>query len=941
MAVSKWPPDFWPFPINLPSPWGNLIPYIDVLQFLYTSLKEVVNAIPHQPPEYRRDVNGLITALASASKVAIPLGTVGYRAEDKKVLITVNTQGGWVTQEMTMDVQSVIPTVFQLITMLPWDVMGEMESVIGQSMTPEERSKYGSDKPPTAAQIIQWLTDKLRNVLSPAGINIPPLTGEYFTNTTPKIEGKRASITVHFINASAKGAAAKQDITVRSSIRGEAVIKSGAYQFNDGIKTFSLVLNDDVPIAGAGTARTRASSRASIPNDPNLVNDSLITAGIAPVPPAGVDVFMEAVQQGTSISFNTFDVVFVNRNPDPITIDTGACTYTAPNGTVYDFYFSVVQGYIPAGGKVTFHVTATTVGEDANMQEGADVTVLITPAFPAGMFTVTSNIIQGINEGAGVPVTIPENEYLYHDGVKTYMIPIAGMVLPSGGVSDDITVTAETTGVDGRLTKGMLDVSAITPAMPHGIEFAATDFVQGENDTPFPDLSVVPTLSNLIEYGLYNIPVIDYCQAIYEAAMELVESIDHHPPARVIPVIAGGVHLEIKYQLDNESMYSDMPAVDQLSGHTLKVFAFMYDDNPKVDKVTLEVTQHKRLIEQRKILEISFPATEIEVVFTAIETGSDPELALGSVIIPELKVQSDLRITQITQGIDSVDGLPGTFTSFTISGSVTADNTGDDILISPVFTEAFRNPQLITCSCTLPGVRKISTASTAVISSAIPGVLAAVHEVLDTGSDIVLDAKPGEAEGSSAIVTVAMYNTFSEEVEITPENFPAVVLVDGIPYTAEYTNNFTLPAALSRVYSGVSKGTTLGSPLAEAKVSFSASVERTNILIRWLEQQDIPYVGEEFNIKGFNDTHGINRYLHARLEYRFKGDKNTTIVYTDDGSFNKTPHGNCLVSFVSYDAQRRAVKITNAFTGEQVEMRTNAVIWFALQLLLLLPVTLI
>jgi hypothetical protein len=171
-VIDKWPPEWWPFPLELTAFVEQLIPYMDVMQFLYDSAKELVGAIPHQLPEHRRPVNGYVRPLASPQgSVALPIGEVGYNALTRKVIWMVNTEGGPKELEMTLDVSSTIPVLFALILMIPWDVIGEGEAAA--------QRKAGKDTPPSAADMMQWLFDKVRKELAPTDTKLPALNGDY------------------------------------------------------------------------------------------------------------------------------------------------------------------------------------------------------------------------------------------------------------------------------------------------------------------------------------------------------------------------------------------------------------------------------------------------------------------------------------------------------------------------------------------------------------------------------------------------------------------------------------------------------------------------------------------------------------------------------------------------------------------------------------------
>jgi hypothetical protein len=178
MAVSKWPPDWWTAIVNGLGPYNQkfldgLIPLMDVRQFIYTFLREMVDWIPHQPPTHMRPVQGQINAAFSGgAKVFIPLGEVGYDVIAREVLWNVNKNAsGSRPFNMRLPTPSVMPVVFQLLMMIPWSFVGEAEAAIGDAI--------GSDTPPKAADIVGWLYGNMRTSLAEAGINLPAIPGNY------------------------------------------------------------------------------------------------------------------------------------------------------------------------------------------------------------------------------------------------------------------------------------------------------------------------------------------------------------------------------------------------------------------------------------------------------------------------------------------------------------------------------------------------------------------------------------------------------------------------------------------------------------------------------------------------------------------------------------------------------------------------------------------
>lgn len=189
MAEQQWPPSWWPFPLKDDS-WLAVIPYMDAMQWLYESAKQVVNMIPHQPPEFTREVPGYILSL-SGTREKIVLGTVGYNAQTRKVTITTNTQGGTANKTISLEISVIFPMLTVLLSRLPWDIIGELNNLATSGMTDAEKAKYAANGISDNKMIIRWLTDKVRMTAGDNGISMPALNGNYAS--TDKMGAKGAA----------------------------------------------------------------------------------------------------------------------------------------------------------------------------------------------------------------------------------------------------------------------------------------------------------------------------------------------------------------------------------------------------------------------------------------------------------------------------------------------------------------------------------------------------------------------------------------------------------------------------------------------------------------------------------------------------------------------------------------------------------------------------
>lgn len=661
MAEKQWPPAWWPFPLRDDS-WLAVIPYMDAMQWLYESSKAVASMIPHQPPALVRDVQGYVLAL-DGSRNKMSLGSVGYDAVTRKVTISVNKMGGTEAKTISVDVSVVFPMLTVLLTRLPWDVVGELNSAVMSNMTDAEKSRYAANGISDNKMIIRWLTDKVRAIAGDNDISLPALNGSY-----------------------------------------------------------------------------------------------------------------------------------------------------------------------------------------ANTDKMA-------------------------SEGAA---------------------------------------------------------------------------------------SLVPSLSNL---ELYNIPVIDYCQAIYDAVMELVETINHHPPAASFPVITRGFYPVFSYGL-HDSETAVIPAPESVSGD-VSVKLRMFADNSVTDWNDLNDPEktydaYGQLLDDGKSAPIelvskSFGYKSVEVTFTSQTEEPDPVIVKKAKMcfITDNAGIYDMEVLEVKQGHEAVEAdeannikaQPAEPTVFKALISI------KNALTEPVDIA----PALASLSAASFGAENVELTATALEAQAssvsvgdavtgLPeGLSGVVTEVIGAGSDGPEEEDVTETgEGAvAASVKIRITGTASEDIELARDT-ELPVTISGEDFTACADRDYTFPAVPSLTYTAEAKGPTLMQlPPVEFDVEVAAPLYNAGTFYRWRKPEDVQYVGRELNLQLGLTGAGAKRYVIARMKYRYACDKPGHYRYEYSDENLKPDGGNCHPMDIRYNAATKTVTFADRLGGDVLNMRLSACVWFAMQLLMLIPVTVI
>jgi hypothetical protein len=152
----------------------QFIPVMDAQQYAWELAVNVANAIRHSPPAYQRTVFGMIRPLSNPSGyVSIPVGTVGYDAAAKLVLLGANSNGG--DGSVKMRCPCAVETIIKMLCLIPWDLRGEI-------------GPY--ENPPTDAVIQAWMLSLIRDALNGIGIPLPEVPNLVFA---PPKGGKNAT----------------------------------------------------------------------------------------------------------------------------------------------------------------------------------------------------------------------------------------------------------------------------------------------------------------------------------------------------------------------------------------------------------------------------------------------------------------------------------------------------------------------------------------------------------------------------------------------------------------------------------------------------------------------------------------------------------------------------------------------------------------------------
>lgn len=668
----QWPPAWWPFPLKDDS-WLAVIPYMDCMQWLYESAKKLANMIPHQPPTFTRDVNGFILSL-NGTREKVGLGSIGYDAKERKVLITTNTTGGTANKTIKIDVSVIFPMLMVLLTRLPWDIVAEMNSAVMSGMSAKEKARYAANGISDNKMIVRWLTDKVRATASEIDISLPALNGSY-----------------------------------------------------------------------AGTNKMS-------------------------------------------------------------------------------------------------------------------------------------------NEG-----------------------------------------------------------------------FA----------------SLVPSTANLV---LYNIPIMDYCQAIYEAVMELVDTINHHPPAATFPVVARAFYPQFIFQLindDDKTIYDSdtMPSFSDIQGNTLRIVLRASSDG--------SVTNWNNLDDPEKtydnpsavpcgdvvLVERQFLPSSSTATYTSTTNAPDANIVKGKKLFLELNngYAPEVIVTDVRQGTEGheASGEPDTPeyipaeepapTIFTVS--ITAKTVAGDseTVEAGVDLSALNTKNIYGDLITLEAVATADGEQNVKLDDTVTFTENDVHgfvsKVTSKGTDApVEDDTGGTGEsGTPAVVQVSIYS--SSDTRITFAAGEHTVQIGGVDYKMSVKKATDLEPSPALAYTAQLDGPdAIQAMPEEISVQVCAPVYAAGNFFRWTDPESLTYIGKELNFQLGMSGVGLSRYVLARIKYRYSVDKKKHYRYTRSVSDYKPGadgYGNCHPMDIKYNASTKIVTLVDRLGGDTLEMRLQSCAWFMLQLLMLIPVTVI
>ena len=880
MAVTKWPPDLWMTLFNTGS-WPDtdghnyakqLIPLMDVYQWLHDFGVEFIKIIPHHPPEHRRTVYGQLKAFAAGGAfTTVDLGQVGYDAIKREVIWAVNERGGWQKQEMRLPISSVLPVLFQLLIMIPWDVVGEVGA--------------GFDQSPNGTDIGRFVYDKVRTGLQSVGIFLPVLPGMGSINgagataKTVTIPADDYTFTSNGINYELRVTQTLVLHPGRSGVARAVALQPG---YDPGLTEGSIVkpVFNNVP------------TDLGIPLADNLKcivgNQLKITPGV------GVD--SSAVRWAQ----------LHNTNPtNPVIIPPVDWTYTELNGKVYVANIPAAIT-VPVGGSVDLKFVATTIGVD------------------------TAWNVTGV---------MPFN--------RTVPTPSADLL------GQWFTGPAADPAVNGTTaTAGSADIVIKNDA--------------GDGAT------LLPSLATLL---LYNIPVMDLCQAVYDAASELVEAISHHPPYFEKTVWAGGVKVAYEYelwQMQNgtltrlEEPTASLPNIIALQGKTLRVYA-KYSDDAKRSSTTPRV----------KLFEKDFAAVVLNMQFGAIDVGPDEAIFVGAKLQAPTELQAlpfpvtgGMEVLTVTQGVDDSTDAEGNFTAgtstvFTARLIGTPDHSSNTDPI-PVPGLAQYEPMHVVEGFFADAVNFGET--TAVVGDPVSAevfnalgesqgtLTGTVTAIVERGQGEPSDVNDaGAPPGTCARVAIVLANDTldAKDIEVGAINVPTTIAGKAFNVVGQI-RLITVPGKSKKSYTAAAQETTLAPKgLVAAEILFSAPLKDIQTLVRWQKQDDMGYIGEEFNIgssfTGDNPPDTSNRFHQARFGYRTYNKRgqpelNWTYEYTPGGNPASaagipTPHGVCQVARIQYNAVEKSITVISAMDGSAVKMRSNAAIWFIIQHILMIPIS--
>jgi len=997
VATGKWPPDWWAATCGFLDfdGWsqfaGGLIPLMDVRQFIYDFMRGVVDWLPHQPPEHSRAVYGAVApAFYPGAKVMIPLGAVGYNALTSQVFIQTNKQSGQKDDRMEMDVQSVIPTIFQLLMMIPWDFMGAMEGTLHENQV----LGSGLDKPPTAKDIVQWMYSQMREGLAMNGINLPALPGNYASN-----------------GQSFFSAVLQQGIPY--------IISNGARQY-----TFTLAHDMEIaPSDGASAAPQIVAATATtagpddtlteLPKEARLITPSESSFGFA-----DIRCNIVSVTQGEpAIQEATFATI-------KLSIMCIGTSYVEIPASINLLFFSGSITYIlePIQDSIRLYpndewvgtMTANIAGQDPNF---SSTFIPGTPALTAGMsfnpalFSLTwaDGSVNGQDVFDGTPTTITAaitnnkgsaaNLLPNLRTLALYNIPMINfcqMVYTNAlelvnaiprhppAFSRDVTACGVRVAFFYRVKNNNPDLeepewSEPTTALPRASELDGKTlqvWARYDDDSLGEGLGGADgrdrlllehnfdTTSAIISFEAQSTGYDPYFSdeqgnRLPEVAVDDVATLEAEIRASESAVDAYTTGLataenDLLAYLDNTSVD------DQDTAEIARLEQAVTDQSMMLARAREDLlAQQRQLTTYGATLNLNMPrpsgiGLSCTVRLVGLTHGAD---AQGEIEARPTRFR--LRVTSQSSPAFLVHRtIPSTYTNYKPAGAVLADELNGRIAAALQIGELTSD------------VVGATTTISAATASKYPWLGVEVRRVADRGrAPDTNSADPGASQGSTARLEVNILNTSDAAVVANGPDFfndaagnfvPMQFSVGGADYrinVSDLRDNpfFTIPAQATKSYNGTADVVDLAdTPLSNVEVHFSAPLLDT-YASRWKTINELTYVGAEANFGNpFNANPALaywTRFVQCRLRYKrmdsllstgkLVESKNWIINYGRNAQNPQAPIGFCNNINIQYNAQTRFVTIVNSRNGQSIQIRTNACVWFMIQLFMMLPMEVI
>jgi hypothetical protein len=219
--------------------------------------------------------------------------------------------------------------------------------------------------------------------------------------------------------------------------------------------------------------------------------------------------------------------------------------------------------------------------------------------------------------------------------------------------------------------------------------------------------------------------------------------------------------------------------------------------------------------------------------------------------------------------------------------------------------------------------------------------------------------EPGQPTRYPDVVVITAYSNEPNAMAILGDSI-GTLTINGYEFVPDYTSFVNSTAWIhfppkGGAYFSAEGGDLLGTELTYAEMDYAAVLapNPAHLFMRW--DKYLEYIGADFNVDLFSLDHGLRRFHYARFKYRTRAMKSTETRYEfspepepdpngynyDEPHANKPPHGACMAAKITYNAVSKTVRVDSYIDGSSVTFRVNATIWFTMNMLLLLPVSVI